>query len=395
MTRNLPSLSLSRPPMRAAFAPVLLASVLACASHLSEEPLADEPGDPEPTYEFSAEPDAEAPAPEPEPEPEPESACLDLDFAPGAKSLAVPTYAAEPSSGACHRASKSIETEVRKDIRGLWSFQWQPHKLDVTFACDRLGPSAGVRELTLQAGSGHGQTLDLARLRRDEDGGDWDVLVLRRSGYRPDSRAPTYRGTIADADLRDALDYARAALRAEAVEPPRDGSGSYGFSSADFHAYVRLADARGRSRETAWVGYMSDDAQARWITASLASDSLWAVVDEAPLTETPPDADSREFFAQRFAEAQARDFYDAQYGWWVHARLVAMVADLGTLDFVPLLGARVCDADQRELDWTAHEGFVSLHALAGVEAPPLPDDTNAALRFIADWARRCVATCGG
>ncbi|KIG18498.1 hypothetical protein DB30_00183 [Enhygromyxa salina] len=328
---------------------------------------------------------------------EPAISCPALDFTPDPSVLVAPKLAGQPQTGACWKLPKSIQTKLRKDVRDAWSFAHDPHKLDIDFGCDRLGAVSDIHEITLQWGSGHGGTLNLARLRRTDDASGWDLLVLRNSSYygRPEDMG-TFRGQVAATDLDDALTYARAALTVEANEPPKSGSGSYSMSSGDMHTFVRLTDTRGRSRGMAWSGYMGSEDQEVWIPASLAEAALTAVVNAAALSRVDPDTDSQRFFAERFAEGLSQNYYGEFAAWWVHARLVQMAGVHGTNSLIPALGARLCPI----VDEHAHGGhpradaLLAIFALIGQDPPQLPEDDEARTNeWITAWASACGVPC--
>lgn len=305
-----------------------------------------------------------------------------------ARPPAIPSYAPEPSTGKCWSAPKSVRTGVAIDVRS--KYMDKETRIDFDFGCDRLGE---IEEVIVQSGAGHGGTLDLMRLRAAADG-DWDVLLLRASaGYYSDYDelpAGTYRGRLSAKQVRTALDTARTAMLIHAAEvAPDDDGGS--FSSADLHAFVRLIDARGRARSVAFTGYISSDDQLGWIVPSMAAWQFDEFIDEDLLALAAPDDDSRTFFMERFAEAEARDYYGEFGGWWVHRRLLMMAGTQASLDLLPSLGLRLCPGHDVDHERSADEALIAMFALLGRSEEPEFDKD---LRLDAGQAARWIEACG-
>jgi hypothetical protein len=334
--------------------------------------------------------------PDPDPDPEP-IVCLPEGFA--AKLPRPVKRRAQARQGACLTTPKRLRARLRKDVKEQWSFEHEGASLAVRFGCDRLGKNDAIQEIIVQGGAGHGGTLDLTRFARADD--HWDVMQLRASsGYYsvPDDRsAGVHRGTVSAAKIDHALDIARAALSIKAKEIPPDPvpfGGSWSSSSADFHSFVRVIAANGRSREAAYTGYMGTSDQETWIPAMLAGNPFYDLLEEATLEPTPTDEASQRFFMRRFAEAEARDFY-GEYGWWVRERFIAMAGIQATKDFVPTLAEQMCVGEPDASFGRARaEALESIFAIIGRKEKITKDDNGwIGESFAFEWAQACGVTC--
>jgi hypothetical protein len=378
--------------VRPLWAALILGAVTSCAAHLPEalelepseepsaalEPLAREP--------YASEDPAEPPA---------QLECLPEGFV--AHPPSAPSHAAEPSSGACRSIPKSTRRQLSEQLRADWYYAYDDERLEIRFGCDRLGE---IEEITVQYGSGHGGTLDLARLRPSADGRDWELLLLRHSsGYYPDvgeRGAGAWRGRISAAELERALETSRAALVLDAEEPVIEGA-NYGLtsSSGDFHAFLRLVDAHGRARTVGFSGYPSSEDQLAWRIPELAVGPIAGLIVAAQLELAQPDADSRTFFMQRFVESEAAGYHGEHGAWWVHERLLDMAGAHATLDLVPALGLRLCpvrDGDQLLAPVGSHAppALAAMLALLGVDEPLSLDERE---RLSSEQATRWIAAC--
>jgi hypothetical protein len=366
---------------------LILGAVTSCATH-SPEPLGLEPTD-EPSA--ALEPMVHEPFADDAPlEP---LECLPAGFVP--RPPAVPTHAAEPSSGECRSIAKSLRRQLGDDLRAKWFYAQDGNRLDVDFGCERLGD---IQEITLQYGGGHGGTLDLLRLRAVDER-EWDVLLLRHSGGyypEPDERgAGVWRGRVSADELAPVLARTRAALVLEAEEhiDPNQSSGG-GMSSADFHAFVRLLDDQGHARDVGYTGYPSSGEQLDWQIPSLAVWPWAELIDNVQLDPAVPDADSQTFFMERFAETESANYLD----WWVHERLLEMAGMHATLDLLPALGLQLCHWPDgtKTLAYGRDvvEALAAMLALLGRDEPVVVDeqgviDPEQAIR----WIAACDISC--
>jgi hypothetical protein len=356
---------------------LILGAATSCATH-----------SPEVADPVAVEPRVHSPQASEEP-PEPALECLPEGFV--ARAPTIPTYAAEPSDGTCRAIAKSLRKQLSEQLRADWYYVYAKSRLDVDFGCDRLGD---IEEITLQYGSGHGGTLDLARLRASADGPEWEVLLLRHSGgYYPEPGergAGVHRGRVSADEVTRVLEGSRAALMLEAKELTEEKSiSSASSSSGDFHAFVRLVDDHDQARAVGFSGYPGSDEQLAWRIPSLAVWPLAELIDAAQLQPATPDADSQTFFMERFAETEAADYYGELGSWWVHERLLEMAGLQATLDLLPTLALRLCPSPDGP-NRVPGAALASMLALLGRDEALLLDERE---RLNSDQAARWIAAC--
>lgn len=379
--------------------PLCFCLVLACAGHAPDPLELEDPLDQELVHEPGPQLAEAQPELVPDPTVVPAPECLPDDFVPREFDVA---RRLEPRRGECWKVPKSMRKTVSAGIREEWSFEHEGSKLRIGTGCDRLGATAdAIQEVIVHGGVGHGGSMDLTRLTRRRDG-DWDVMVLGVAqnefvSVPPMPQGEVLRGRLEGKRVRRAIDLARTAMALEPreVKPdPEPFGGSYGFSSADFHALVRVIDDRGRSREITFTGYMSSGGQETWTRALAAEMAFAELIDTDELEPTDVDANSRQFFMERFMDARANDFY-GEYGWWVRERLVGMAGVHGAVDLVPTLAEHLCVGGPDASDGrTRADALESIIELVGAHETLRRDEKGwirdeVALR----WADACGTSC--
>ena len=280
--------------------------------------------------------------------------------------------------------------------------------LDVSFGCDPV--TSELEEITVETGYGHGGSLSVWRLVRD-DAGDFDVLGIAHDShyFRPPPDAAgtvsVARGKLAARLLERALETARPALVATVreLEPPpvpnSIGLHSMFFSSGNFHHFVRLRDGVDHELSRAYTGYPGSDDQRRYIGLQLAVEKLDPLLDEIAFAREVPDEKLRAWFSAHAVEAFERT--DPSDGWWVRERLVNLAGKAGDRRVVPLVVTQLERGlsevqkapDDRKADLAERYLVDPLAALAGVtgwDARKTPDGAELSLSAA---ARQAVSEC--
>jgi hypothetical protein len=373
--------------------PAALVLVLGCAAHSTDSTELEAEAPASPVVEAERAPEASPELVEDGPD------CLPAGFTP--QPPTAPSRVAPPATGACWSLPKATARELRAEIDERW-MKSEGMTLNIDFGCDRLGKNADIEVITWQSGSGHGGTLDLARLTRVEGEAAWDLVLLRHSGGYyggADVRgAGVWRGRVPDAQVDAALERARGVLAAEVEEVRPPGTHGFSSSSGDFHAFLRLQTAAGHGREAAFTGYPSSSKNQRWVLPALASAAFYELIDDAALTLAEPDADSRALFMERFAEAEARGYYGGFAGWWVHERLVEMAGLQASADLIPRLAERLCLAnDGSTKQRTRAAALQAIVSLNGGDPGTVGEEEDGYVTVsdeeVATWIAACELEC--
>lgn len=224
------------------------------------------------------------------------------------------------------RALAGVESELRRRFKP----SSPQNKVVIDFGCNTVD-DAEVRELVVEAGSGHGGTLTLTRLVRAGDA--FTVRRLHWSEYY--GRGMTLESaTLAAAAVAPHLRRMAVALLAKVHEVPvyveGTGLGLSGTSSSnDYHSGLTLVDDAGHDLERHFSGYASDDPEE--LPMELATRPLHAALAKATFHASPATDADRLFFAQRFARMER----EREPFWWVEERFLGMAAVLGSRPLVP------------------------------------------------------------
>ncbi|MCB9753663.1 MAG: hypothetical protein H6713_27285 [Myxococcales bacterium] len=242
------------------------------------------------------------------------------------------------------------DAALTRRVREEWHKEADDSKLVITHGCDRLAET--IDELIVERSSGHGHSLYLERIERQDDGsyafvrldyGPYGAPMPRELEARSEwdwaaaDGAKVHVATIPGARVEATLRRFRAALQVqveERVPPPPPGTlrgGGYSWSSRDFHIAYHMVDSAGRGGQGFWVGYEGSGEQARWLPLDLAREAWVELVAseelDAQLQERAPTAADRDLFAERFATARGRG---DEYGYWyLRERLLGMARTLG------------------------------------------------------------------
>lgn len=326
--------------MPRAAAPSLVALLLlACVPKSTVAP------PPEPTPPSAAAPEPAPPSVEPAP---PLPACR-VDPLP----VAAP---APPPPAAC----AAVPAALRKRLGPALTREYKPTapgaKAVVTFDCD---PLAAPAELVHETGSGHGDLLQLTRLRWQ--GNRLVGLRMRQRGDLEVARVELPARSLG-VDLAELRALALASLT-EKVPDEAMGMSAYG-SSHSWHAHVRLVDVAGRALERSFTGYDSSDTQIAAIPVAALDKRLDAALDKLNWQPAALDDDARAFFVDRYLAAGP-----AKAGWWIKEHLVQLAASAGTPALVPSLVALAQTTRSEASDLrTRTQALAALAVLAGFDA---------------------------
>jgi hypothetical protein len=372
-------------------------SAAACAAHPGTPPART----PAPAKTVGVAPVVAAPSPsEPPPRTPRPNRCLP-DGPP--KARAAPRIY-EPSTCVDHRRAETIlARKIVKDYERTVTGSI----VDVSFGCDPL--TQDLQEVVIELGFGHGGSLEIWRIRRDESGSDFSVLGIGNRGYYAPSTsgAPVRigRGHIPAGVLEKALARARPALTVmvREIEPPPPPNGalgrSFSSSSGDFHHYFRLTDGM-HELVRHYTGYPSSSDQPRYVGVTAAMEALRPLLESVPLDGSDPNAEERELFVRSFLAAAPR--FDEPFAGWVRDRYLMLAEHLGTPELVPAL-VRELERGLSEGEGQPDDGHekitferrleYSLAALARITGwDPRKDEVGAA-RAPSSAAREMVEEC--
>lgn len=373
-------------------------SVAACAG-ASPPPAASAPAvaaAPAPVAPPAPDPDQQPPAREPPP-----NRCLP------SPPPVTPEREAWFSETSCadHRArEKTIATELIK----RFSKRHPNGRVEVSFGCDPIGED--VRTLLLERGSGHGGTLELWRITREQDNGAFDVLAIANDSYygRPATidGAPAVRvarGTLSAKDLEQALVTARPAMTARIRElrpPPSPGLSLSGFSSSgNFHHFIEMEDGYKNGMRREFTGYPGSGTQNEYLGLQFAMEALAPLLDRFDFAPERRSPELTAWFSER-AERRWPAVQDSSQ-WWVRERFVKLGGKLGDARLIPMIvqqlehglgevaKAKPDDAAQRADRYLTDP----LAALTGVTGwNPRLDESGAKVPLVAA-AKAAVAEC--
>jgi hypothetical protein len=262
-----------------------------------------------------------------------------------------------------------VASAVRAAIAKDYELTFEGGTLDVTFPCDGLGPA--IKEIVIEAGEGHGGSLEMWRATRTKN--RFEVRGIVYQGAAMTSAAKPHEiatGNIAAPDL----ERVRAALAAKVreIEPKRNPNTisfpSMSFSSRDFHLVIRLTDDAGRVLERRYTGYSGSQGQDVFAGLVVAQQEL-AAITAIPATKVATSDADRKLFAERFNAAVPH--FDDEYFWWVMERYVDLARELGTNATIAGLLTRlvVAKPDRSKVDARA-DALDALARITGWDARP-------------------------
>ena len=269
---------------------------------------------------------------------------------------------AETSTTWCNPFDRAELARVEGQIRSQYVLYNKPAKLVVDFGCDVAGET--IAEATLEDGSGHGGSLRLVRFQRTND----VTVRLRRVAWSHyfDVGLTIESGEIGTPDFDRLVSRSRVALlvRPHAI-PLKVTNGAIGFSmmssSHDYHLRLRLEDAEALATDRSFTGYESSGAQEESLPLKLATDPWEAALQTVTWSKAlAPTDDDRAFFTARFTETFAKKPY-----WWIGERFVAMAAELGTVDLLPLLAKIANERGSASVDRTRAAALGAIAKISG------------------------------
>jgi hypothetical protein len=307
-----------------------------------------------------------------------------------------------------HRA---IEKQVAPVLARRYSPVVPGAAVEARFGCDPL--LYEPLDVVFGTGSGHGGSLSIWHLFRDEDATTFEVVGYLHSmpwetydqyTYAVADRFETaiVRATLPASKVLAALAIARPAMTAtfrELVQPlPRTALHGFSLSgsSYDFHALLRVEDGV-NAIEREFTGYEGNDQEA-YLGVQLAVETLAPLVDNLAPSADGPTAAERAWLTDRILAMH--DHLEDEYAWWVRERVVHLAGRFGTPE---LLGLVVADLRRalRELDKQPEErraelamrlfadDIIAFVRLGGFD-PRTPGDRPAD-----EAAREIVAACAG
>lgn len=296
-----------------------------------------------------------------------------------------PPHKTPGPASACINVASSLDKALRPKLTKTYEPTATGAKLVITFPCDPLGK---VRDILYESGSGHGQNLQLIRLRIHD--GSLSALRITKPGvFDTAASGPTVdRAEIDGRAFQAHLPELRALTLAKLEErvPPDPPEISGSFSSNDWHGLLRIEDEAGLSIERSFTGYQSSSAQLKTIPLGQIGEVLYPILEAIPWQSAPADADARAFFVER---ALAADLPKAE--WWVKERLVELAAAFGTPALVPTLVDLALDARRdASVQRTRVHAVNALAALAGFDAR---HDAKGALLPVDDVAAAYARAC--
>jgi len=224
-----------------------------------------------------------------------------------------------------------VEARIRKDF----VVHRKPSKLVIDFGCDSIS-SAPASEVIFEDGSGHGGTLRIVRFRRAAQ--HVDVKMIASSHYY-NKATEISSAQMPARDFDSMVAQARVAVLAKphlvplALPPGAAHASGGSHSSNDFHLGLRLTDDEDHAIERHFTGYEGSDAQGLILPMRMATERFEASLSSLAFTKDPAVADDvRDLFVRRFLYAM-----ENQPFWWITERMVALAAQLGTIDIVPVL----------------------------------------------------------
>lgn len=314
--------------------------------------------------------------------------------------------------GFCGSLPSKVRRAVKGEARRAWMRTWPRGTLEIRDGCD---PTDGPLEsVVIEGAGGHGGSLLLAELRRRDDA-DYDLVVLDYNHYfgagpqgaddpwteGSNGALEIRRGTLAAASVAPLLTRMRALLALEFEErepPPRDGvfhGSSYSFSSHDYHAALRLTDARGVGVQRHFTGYASSGPEQRdGVPLAIALGDVYELIGDEALRATWPevgvdDPAARDLLARVFWEERERG--ERIGSWFVRERLLALAARLGGPELAPALLDELGVREGAAID-RVH--ILALGAIAAITGFDVRHDASGAARPAEAVRVETLAACG-